>query len=141
MAKREEFDDLLDTATERGARRRKGSPIATTVRYDRRTKRVIVTLNSGLELGFTPQTAEGLADASAAELSRIEITPSGLGLHFPRLDADLYLPSLLAGLFGSRGWIAARLGAAGGRARGKAKAAASRANGKLGGRPRKRAAG
>jgi hypothetical protein len=56
---------------------------------------------------------------------------------FPKLDADLWLPALLEGVFGSRRWMAARLGARGGKAKSKAKARAARANGKLGGRPRK----
>jgi hypothetical protein len=80
---------------------------------------------------------QGLEDASPAQLSQIEITPSGFGLHFPKLDADLYVPSLLEGTLGSRKWMAARLGAQGGKARTKAKATAARANGALGGRPRK----
>jgi hypothetical protein len=49
-------------------------------------------------------------------LSKIEISPSGLGLHFPAIDADLYLPALLDGFLGSRRWMAspnsARLAAA-----------------------------
>jgi hypothetical protein len=65
----------------------------------------------------------------------------GLGLHFPKLDADLYLPALLDGWLGSRRWMAARMGERGGRARSAAKRTASRANGKLGGRPRKAARG
>ena len=55
----------------------------------------------------------------------------------PRLDVDLYLPALLEGLLGSKAWAAARLGQKGGKARTPAKQAASRANGRLGGRPRK----
>jgi hypothetical protein len=35
-------------------------------------------------------------------LEPIEITPSGLGRHFPKLDADLCLPTLLEGVFGTR---------------------------------------
>jgi hypothetical protein len=45
------------------------------------------------------------------------------------------------GVPGSKSWMAARLGAAGGRVRGDAKAEASRDNGKRGGRPRKVTAG
>ncbi|MEO9073864.1 MAG: hypothetical protein ABI286_13025, partial [Edaphobacter sp.] len=59
------------------------------------------------------------------------------GLHFPQLDADINVPNLLDGVFGSRKLMAARLGAAGGSSRSKSKAAAARANGALGGRPRK----
>jgi len=47
------------------------------------------------------------------------------------------LPALLEGFLGSKAWMAARLGERGGRAATPAKTAASRANGKLGGRPRK----
>jgi hypothetical protein len=101
---------------------------------------VVVSLNSGLELAFPPHIAQGLEKAGPADLSEIELSPSGFGIHFPKLDAHLYLPALLQGVFGSKAWMAAQLGAAGGRARSFAKTAAARANGKRGGRPRKVAA-
>jgi hypothetical protein len=78
-----------------------------------------------------------LETAKPNQLSKIEISPSGLGLHFPAVDADIYLPALLEGFLGSRQWMAEQLGRAGGRVTSKAKAATVRANGKLGGRPRK----
>lgn len=106
-------------------------------RYDRRTKRIVVRLDSGLDLGFPPEKAEGLRDATPESLSEIQITPSGLGLHWPKLDADLYLPALMEGVFGSRTWMASRMGAAGGKARSNAKASSARENGRKGGRPRK----
>ena len=74
-------------------------------------------------------------------LAIIEITPAGLGLHWPKLDADLYLPALLQGVFGSPRWMAGLLGRSGGLARTVAKGAAARVNGRKGGRPRKIAAG
>ncbi len=117
--------------------RRKGYAVA--ARYDHRTSRIIVRLNTGLELAFAPALAEGLADAPPKRLADIEISPAGLGLHWPKLDADVYIPALLQGVFGSRRWMASQLGAAGGRVRSQAKAASSRANGRKGGRPRKKA--
>jgi hypothetical protein len=83
-----------------------GTPHATAARYDRRIARIMVTLSNGLELAFPPHLAEGLADAKPADLAVIEISPTGLGLHWPALDADLYVPSLLAGKFGSSRWMA-----------------------------------
>ena len=115
------------------------TPAATSARYDRKSGSIIVKLSAGIGIFFSPKDAQGLEAASPAQLSEIEITPSGFGLHFPKLDADLYLPALLEGFLGSRKWMAARLGAAGGSARSKSKATAARANGSLGGRPRKAA--
>jgi len=125
-------------ATARGEARLSG-PRAESAHYDAGRNRVIVRLTSGVELGLEPELVEGLRGASADELRDIELDAFGLGVHFPRLDADLYVPALLEGVLGSKRWMAAQLGAAGGRARSPAKATASRANGKRGGRPRKSA--
>ena len=97
----------------------------------------MVDLNTGVQFAFPVKLAEGLAEAAPESWSEIEITPAGLGLHWPRLDVDLYVPALLQGVFGSRRWIAQQLGAQGGRASPEAKAAAARTNGRKGGRPRK----
>src|SRR5580704_14647765 len=112
-------------------------PGATSAHFDRKSGNIIVTLSSGIGIFFSPKDAQGLEAATPAQLSEIEISPSGFGLHFPKLDADLYVPAILEGFLGSRKWMAARLGAAGGSSRSKPKAAAARANGALGGRPRK----
>ena len=82
---------------------------------------------------------EALADAQDSDLAEIEITPTGLGLHWPKLDADVYVPALMQGVFGTKRWMAAQLGASGGKASTPAKASAARANGSRGGRPRKHA--
>jgi hypothetical protein len=95
-----------------------------------------MALSNHLEVSFPPHEVEGLETATPADLTQIEINSPGFGLHFPTLDADLYVPALLQGVFGSERWMAARLGARGGKSRTAAKAAASRKNGKLGGRPR-----
>jgi hypothetical protein len=105
--------------------------------YDRKTGQVVIHLSSKLVVSFSPADAEALEDARPSQLKEIEITPSGFGIHFPALDADLYVPGLLEGFLGSRAWMASRLGQTGGRSRSKGKQAASRTNGKLGGRPRK----
>jgi hypothetical protein len=97
----------------------------------------VVHLSSRLIVSFAPEDAQGLEHARPSQLREIEISPSGFGLHFPAVDADLYMPGLLEGFLGSKSWMAARLGQLGGQSTSKAKKAASRANGRLGGRPRK----
>lgn len=132
-------DADFDAAARRGAQRLKKGPVAVAARYDQLSGRVVIELDSGLEIAFKPQQAQGLETATLADLNEIEISPSGQGLYFPVIDADLYLPALLDGFLGSKTWMAARMGQVGGRATTQAKQAAARANGRLGGRPRKKA--
>lgn len=109
---------------------------AVRARYDRRAGRIVLALSTGVQIAFPVHLAAVLAGAAAEDLGVIEISGSGLGLHWPRLDADLYVPALMQGIFGPRARMAAALGAAGGRTSSAAKVAAARANGRKGGRPK-----
>jgi hypothetical protein len=137
MAKNDDFV----TASQRARELQVSIPRVVSARYDRQRGRIVIKLRPDLELSFPPTDAEGLEKAKPSQLEHIEVSPSGFGLHFPKLDADIYVPGLLEGILGSRKWMAARLGRAGGRSRSHAKQAASKTNGKLGGRPKKVAAG
>ncbi len=121
-------------ASERGRRLLARGPSATSAKYT--AGRIRVELNNGCAFEFPVAQAQGLAGAKAAELRTIEISASGLGLHWPKLDADLYVPALVKGVLGTKQWMT-QIGAVGGSATTVAKGAAARANGKLGGRPRK----
>ncbi|CAG2142003.1 hypothetical protein LMG31506_02576 [Cupriavidus yeoncheonensis] len=133
-------DAEIAAANARGAARKAANPAVLSVRYHRRVGRVVICLSSGLELAFPPAAVQGLEHARPADLVDAQISPSGLGIRFPRLDADLYLPALLEGFLGSRRWMAAEMGRRGGASASADKAAAARRNGRLGGRPRKVAA-
>jgi hypothetical protein len=133
-----DVEDQIDLANQRAQERLASHPRAVSARYDRRIGRVVIHLNTKLDIAFSPHDAEGLEAARPDQLEPIEISPSGFGIHFPKLDADLYLPTLLEGFLGSRKWMAARMGAEGGRSRSEAKSTAAKKNGSLGGRPRKK---
>ncbi len=131
-----EFRDDFEKATQRASVMQARIPHALAARYDRKTGRIVIHLSSRLIVSFSPGDVEGLEDAQPSQFEKIEISPSGFGIHFPALDADLYVPGLLEGFLGSKAWMASRLGRLGGRSSSAAKKSASRANGKLGGRPR-----
>ena len=109
------------------------------VRHSEELDRLLIDLSTGIGLAVDYRDIEGLEHARADDLNLAEISPSGFGLHFPSLDADLYVPALIEGRLGSAAYMAARLGAAGGRVRSAEKSRAARENGRLGGRPRKQA--
>ena len=126
----------FQAATLRGEEvRRRG--YAVRADYDSRQIRLVVDPNTGVTIMVPVHLIEELADATADGLGEIEISPAGTALHWPRLDADVYVPSLMQGIYGTKRWMAAQLGASGGSARSPAKSAAARANGAKGGRPRK----
>lgn len=131
-------NDDIEQANRRAKKLQAHVPRVVSARYDRRTGRVVIHLSSKLIVSFAPEDAQGLENARPSQLNEIEISPSGFGLHFPAVDADLYVPALLEGFLGSKSWMASRLGQIGGQSTSKVKKAASRANGRLGGRPRKR---
>ncbi|MBV9747919.1 MAG: DUF2442 domain-containing protein, partial [Acetobacteraceae bacterium] len=116
--------EQFEAARARGEERLRG-PRALSAHYDAGRDRVIVRLTTGVEIGFAPRDAEGLQQATREDLAEVVVQALGLGIRFPRLDADLYVPALLEGVLGSKSWMAAQLGAAGGRVRGGAKAAAA----------------
>ncbi len=98
--------DSYEAAVREGALQRSLLPAAVAVRYDGATDRVLVILDTGVELAFAPWLVQGLGGAEADDLVEAEISPSGLGLHFPRLNADVYLPGLLEGVMGTKRWMA-----------------------------------
>jgi hypothetical protein len=126
----------LERARAKGTDLIKHGPVAVTARY--RAGMILVELSSGVEIRFPVRLAQGLENGSPKELADIRIEARGLGLHWPRLDVDLHVPSLLQGILGTRKWMA-EIGRMGGSVTSAAKAKASSENGKLGGRPKKAA--
>jgi len=135
-----DYETVVEQATERAKALQSSLPRALSARYDRRTGRIVMRLDSRLVIAFSPRDAEGLQGARPDQFQPIEISPSGFGIHFPKLDADIYLPALLEGFLGSRKWMTARMGESGGKSRSDAKGAAARRNGSRGGRPRESSA-
>jgi hypothetical protein len=130
----------IPAATERTHRADRTEPRAAAASYDRGTGRVRIDLANGCAFEFPVRLAQGLEDAAADDLAQVEVYPGGEGLRWERLDVDLSVPALLAGVFGGEAWMrqmGRQMGQKGGSARTQSKARAARENGKRGGRPRK----
>ncbi|QRG10120.1 DUF2442 domain-containing protein (plasmid) [Xanthobacter dioxanivorans] len=96
-----------EAAREQGEARLRG-PRAESAFFDPACVRLVIRLTDGAVLELVPSDVQGLERATPAELAEIELEPFGLALHFPKLNADLYVPALAQGVFGSASWMADR---------------------------------
>ena len=104
-----ELSDLqIDAAMEHGQIVHLTEPRATSARFDRSAGRLVVELTNGCIFAVPPQLAQGPENATEDQLAQV----NGHGLHWEGLDADLSVPGLLAGLFGTEAYVARRAGQA-----------------------------
>lgn len=108
-------------------------------RYDRRADSIVAELSTGSVLMVPRKRVPGFIKAGPRDLADVTITPGGEGLWSDLVDDGVLLEQLLVLAAGEAvlGTIGARINAA---KKSPARAAASRANGAKGGRPRKSAA-
>jgi len=111
-------------------------PRAESVHYNQSEDLIVIKLKNGAIFCFPPRLAQGLESASPEQLTDVWLPPSGSSVHWESLDVDFGIPELIAGIFGTKSWMA-ELGRKGGEATSSAKSAAARKNGKKGGRPKK----
>lgn len=126
-------DTEIEDASRRGRMAYLNEPRGVLAHYDRKEGRIVVELTNGCIFAFPARIGQGLENATDEELAQVELIGRGYGLHWEALDADLSIPGLMAGLFGTKSYMARRAG----QQTSPAKAAAARMNGAKGGRPRK----
>jgi hypothetical protein len=147
MAKRmskSEFDRQYRESVIRGYASIAREAQAMGARYDQQSGRLVIDLKNGVTLAIPIGLIQGLRGAAPEEIAEVELGPRGAALHWENLDVDFSVGGLMAGIFGNKAWMSSlmtELGSKGGRAKSEAKAAAARANGAKGGRPRKAAQG
>jgi hypothetical protein len=100
----------FEDAVKRGEHDLAIKPRARTARYDRQSGHIVINLVSGATFSFPAVLAQGLEQASAEQLEKVEVAGAGFGLHWEELDADLTVEGLMAGRFGSLRYMAQRFG-------------------------------
>jgi hypothetical protein len=98
---------------------------------------LVLELSDGHRHVIPREDLQGLQTATKEQIARVEILGNGTGLHWPALNLDYYVPNLLRHVYGTRRWMT-EIGRSGGSAKSAAKRKASRANGRKGGRPRRK---
>lgn len=102
----EEFERQYLEATRRGEEEMMNAQKAASCRYDRKTKHLIIDLQSGITTIIPTRLVQIFQNATDDEISDVEILLNGLYLRWDRLDEDLSVPLLLQGRFGTPKWMA-----------------------------------
>jgi hypothetical protein len=101
-----ELQSQIDRARVVGEALAATEPRAVAAWYQSDTERVFIELTNGVVMGFPYQLLQGLENSTPEQLAAVEMMPTGSALHWESLDADLGVPQLVAGLFGSKAWMA-----------------------------------
>src|SRR3546814_4546948 len=108
-------DARFEAAEARGRDLLRTAPRAAAARYDSASGRVVIELIDGCAYAFPIRLVQDLQGATEAELGTVQVDGHGLNLHWPALDADLYVPALIAGIFGTEAWMKRELASRAGR--------------------------
>jgi hypothetical protein len=111
-------------------------PRAREAYYDPATGRIVVELKLGGVVAFSPSLYAELAGRSPEELGRVKPAFSGEALEWEDLDVHIAVAGVLVRMLGPA--LPRAFAQKGGSSTSERKAAAARANGARGGRPRKR---
>ena len=125
---------LTQAMYERGKTAKNGPLDVTQARYVAKADALELKLRTGISICLPRKEIRELRGAKPADLAKIEVQPGGDGISFRSIDVDIYVPGLIAEVLKS-----AFAKALGRKTRGRTsikKAAASRENGRKGGRPK-----
>ena len=130
------WDEMLASADRAAEDYARTWPRVMAVRYDRKSKLVVLELSTAAQLTIPADKLQGVATASAAARSDVRILGPNWAIEFPKIDEQFTVESLLTGVFGNREWMIG-LNKTTGRAKSPRRAPAIRANGHKETRPKK----
>lgn len=130
----EEFERQVREARKRGAEALKHAPRAVSAKYE--DGKVTVGLASGWSFSFDPRKYKAFKHAEDKDLAKVHPLGFGFVLAWESLDQHLGVGPLILDLLGDK-FLNSEVARRKGSSTSQKKKVASRANGKLGGRPKK----
>lgn len=130
------WDKMLASADRAAEDYARNWPRVKVVRYDRKSKLVVLELSNSAQLAIPADKLQGVATASEAARSDVRILGPNWAIEFPKIDEQFTVESLLTGVFGNRQWMIG-LSKTAGRAKPARRASAIRASGRKETRPKK----
>ena len=100
-----EFERQSMEAKKRGEKALREEPLAVSVRYDKKQKRMVINLNSGATYIFPPRLAQGLSEATDKDLADVKILGHGFVIEWTSLDVHFSIKGLLTGIYGNKIWM------------------------------------
>ena len=133
-------DAEIDAALARGEESLLKDPHASAVRYDAESGRLIIDLTNGCTFAIPVSLIQHVRDLPPEEIAKVQLLGSfGSGLEWEEADIHYSVAGLVASHFGNRKYMDGLWASRAGSVSTPAEAAAARANGAKGGRPRKAA--
>jgi len=123
------FNKQYERAVKAGLLAQVSEPRAVAARYDEANDRLIIKLRNGVIFIVPCSLIQGLSGAEPDKIAAVKVMPRGAALHWDELDVQMSVPGLVAGVFGTRKWMAG-LGRRGGKAISKVKPPAVRESGR-----------
>jgi hypothetical protein len=126
--------EQYDAALRRAAAADAVEPRAAAAWFDADARRLRIELTSGVCFALPVDAEPALAELDGEVLAAVRLASAGRALHWPGPDLHLDVPGLIAAAINLSAWAPKYLGSR----TSAAKAEAARANGRKGGRPRRR---
>ena len=93
----EEINKEIKLAKKTGKEAYLNEPRAVSVKYNKKTGRVIIDLITGVSFMFPASMAEELVDVSKSDLSDVSVLADGFAIYWEKIDVALSVPDLLKG--------------------------------------------
>ncbi len=127
-----------EAARKRGEERLTRAPRVVSASYDAANDRIELELQNGAGVAIPRRELGELQAATPAQLKRVRVLGPGTAIAWDVPDVGFTVGVLMEQFYGGKAW-SAELGRRGGSKTSERKAASSRANGALGGRPKSQA--